>query len=148
MPYESPAVVQHHGWMVEEVVSFGAFDEAELRASRVRVNRDHVRERTVGRAVDFDAYNPAGLIAALKIAETKLGDETLGLARDDCLDASAAFAVAPGGETWEGNRRRRLTSLILDHIALTPDPAYKSARVLAVRGLSTSPAREPIATVR
>jgi hypothetical protein len=34
---------------------------------------------------------------------------------------------------WETKERRRLNHLYLDHIALTPDPAYEGARVLAVR---------------
>jgi phage head maturation protease len=61
----------------------------------------------------------------------------LALAADDCLDASAGFRVLPGGETWEGRSRRRIVKAWLDHIALTPDPAYTDARVLAVRNGAT-----------
>jgi len=63
-----------------------------------------------------------------------LATRRLELAADDVLDASAGFGVGPGGERWESARRRRLTNLFLGHIALVADPAYKSAKVLAVRG--------------
>ncbi len=73
--------------MVTEVISAGAFRGAERRASRVRVNRDHDLKRTVGKAIQLDTNDPQGLIADLEIARTPLGDETLELARDGCLDA-------------------------------------------------------------
>jgi len=43
-----------------------------------------------------------------------------------------------GGEQWNRTMDRvRLTKLWLGHIAMTPDPAYETANVLAVR---TAPA--------
>ena len=39
-----------------------------------------------------------GLVAELQIAKTLLGDETLALADDRCLDASVGFGVHPDGE--------------------------------------------------
>jgi len=51
----------------------------------------------------------------------------------ECRDASAGFLPMPGGEKWEGRSLRRLSKLWLGHIAMTPDPAYESAQVLAVR---------------
>jgi HK97 family phage prohead protease len=134
MPYERPALVEHKGRMIEEVCSPGAFDGIQRQGNRVRVNRDHKRERTVGKALAFFPDSPEGLVAQVKVARTPLGDETLALAEDGCLDASAGFGVKPNGERWETRDRRRLTSLYLDHIALTPDPAYVDANVLAVRG--------------
>jgi len=134
MPYETPALVHHKGRMIEEICSVGAFDGIERQTNRVRVNRDHERQRTVGRAVRFYPRDPQGLLAHVRIARTPLGDETLALASDGCLDASAGFGVEPDGERWEARDRRRLTRLFLDHIALTPDPAYVDANVLAVRG--------------
>jgi phage head maturation protease len=42
--------------------------------------------------------------------------------------------ASQAGEQWEdGGTRRRLTSLGLHHVALTPDPAYLDAQILAVR---------------
>ena len=57
---------------------------------------------------------------------------------DDCLDASAAFLPMPGGEQWSRTRDSvRLTKVWLGHIAMTPEPAYETAKVLAVRSAPT-----------
>lgn len=133
MPYEREAMVAYQGRMIRESVATGAFDGIERRANRVRVNRDHDVTRTVGRAVRFWPSREEGLVAAVRIAQTQLGDETLQLADEEILDASAGFLPMPGGETWQGRSVRRLTKLWLGHIAMTPDPAFEEARVLAVR---------------
>jgi HK97 family phage prohead protease len=137
MPYEEEALVAYGDRMVTEVCSVGAFDGIERRANRVRVNRDHDLTRTVGRAVAFHPSRPDGLVAELRIAQTALGDETLQLADEEILDASAGFLPMPGGEVWETRSRRRLNKLWLGHIAMTPDPAYLGAGVLAVRNADT-----------
>ena len=65
-------------------------------------------------------------MAELHIARTPLGDETLGLAADQALEASVGFAVMAGGEQWlEQRTRRRLTRCFLDHIAMVPEGAYE-----------------------
>jgi HK97 family phage prohead protease len=134
MPYETEATVVHQRRIVQEIVSRGAFDGIERRANRIRVNRDHDVRRTIGRAVALHPSREEGLVAELRIARTELGDETLALAEDGILDASAGFGVMEGGEIWERNRElRRLTKLWLAHIAMTPEPAYETANVLAVR---------------
>jgi HK97 family phage prohead protease len=133
MPYETETVVEHRGRMVREVVSRGAFDGIERRANRVRVNRDHDITRTVGRALSFYPARDEGLVAELRIAQTELGDETLALADEGILDASAGFLPMPDGETWPDPNLRRLDKLWLAHVAMTPDPAYETARVLSVR---------------
>ena len=133
MPYEKETVVAHQGRMVTEVCARGAFDGIERRANRIRVNRDHDVKRTCGRAVMFYPQRPEGLVAKVRIAQTELGDETLTLADEEMLDASAGFLPMPGGEKWETRSRCRLTKCWLGHIAMTPDPAYETARVLAVR---------------
>ncbi len=104
------------------------------------MNRDHDVQRTVGKAIRFDSNDPRGLVAELYISRTQLGDETLTLADEGILDASAGFMVKPGGEQWQGSDTRRLNKLHLDHVALTPDPAYSDAKVLAVRGGQASSA--------
>jgi HK97 family phage prohead protease len=119
--------------MVREIISRGAFDGIERRSNRIRVNRDHVAERTVGRAVALHPSRDEGLVGVIRIARTDLGDETLALADEECLDASAGFLPFPGGEVWEERARVRIRKAWLGHIALTPDPAYESAQVLAVR---------------
>ena len=149
MPYESEALVDHptdKGRMIFEIVSRGAFDGIERRANRIRVNRDHMLERTVGRAFAFHPSREEGLVAELRIAQTELGDETLALADEECLDASAGYLPMPGGELWEGRNRCRITKGWLGHIALTPDPAYEGARVLAVRNAAEPRSGEPAAT--
>ena len=141
VPYDADALVdQPYGRMVFESVAPGAFDGIERRANRVRVNRDHLVGRTVGRALSLHPSRAEGLVAKVRIAKTELGDETLALADEDCLDASAAFLPLPGGEIWNRQRDRvRLTKLWLGHIAMTPDPAYESANVLAVRNAAVEP---------
>ena len=141
MPYETETLITERGKTFTEIVSRSAFEGLEARNGKVRVNRDHDRTRTVGRATRFDHSDPAGLIAEIRVSQTELGEETLVLADDGVLDASAGFAplrdpagrVVPDAEVWETRSRRRLNRLFLDHIALTPDPAYADARVLTVR---------------
>ena len=133
MPYEETTLVEYEGRMVEEVVSRGAFDGIERRPNRVKVNRDHDVTRTCGRTIAFHPGREEGLVAEVKIAKTPLGDETLELAADGILDASAGFLPLPGGMRWETRARRRLSKLWLGHIGMTPDPAFEGARVLAVR---------------
>lgn len=135
-PWEEEADVEYRGRMVREVFARGAYDGIERRANRVRVNRDHDVKRTIGRAVAFHPSRDEGLVGELKISQTDLGDETLALADDGVLDASAEFAVMPGGEQWAG-KVRRITKAWLGGIALTPIPAYTSARVVAVRNAET-----------
>jgi HK97 family phage prohead protease len=135
MPYETETQVALKGRMVGEIVSRGAFGNIQNRASRVKVNRDHDRRQSVGRALTFHPSRQEGLIAEIKISKTELGEETLVLADDGVLDGSAGFAIKdePAAEVWETRSRRRLNALWLDHIALVPDPAFETANVLAVR---------------
>ena len=145
MPYDQDAAVVVHGRAVVESCAPGAYDGVERRANRVKVNRDHDFQRTVGRAVALHPSRTEGLVTELRIAKTPLGDETLGLADDHSLEASVGFAVLPGGERWlEGRSRRRLERLFLDHIAMVPEGAY-DAQVLDVRALQLVPA-ERVAT--
>jgi len=124
VPWEAPAVVPDQGRMIREVFTRGAFAGIERRANRVRVNRDHNLERTIGRALTFHDRDE-GLVAEVRIANTPLGQETLELADEGALDASAGFLPMPGGESWHERRTlRRISKAWLGHIALTPDPAY------------------------
>jgi HK97 family phage prohead protease len=132
-PYETPAVVQMGGRNVTEVFSRGAYEGIERRANRVKVNRDHDIQRTVGKAIAFHPSREVGLVAEVRIAKTPLGDETLALADEGILDASAGYLPMTDGEVWETRERVRVTKAWLGHIAMTPDPAYESAQVLAVR---------------
>ena len=89
--------------------------------------------RSSGRRSRFHTSRDDGLVAELQIAKTAEGDETLALADEGLLNASAGFGVPDGGETWPERSLRRLTRLWLDHIAMIPDPAYEGTDVLAVR---------------
>jgi phage head maturation protease len=157
MPYEREEEVEFHGRLITEVVSRGAFDGIQRRGDRrVKVNRGHHLDLAVGAVNRFDPNRDEGLVAEVYISRTELGDETLTLADDGILDASAGFGPLtetrngrrqpkPGWEVWEGRSRRRLNHLWLDHIAMTPDPAYRDAKVLAVRAAADvlAGAREP-----
>ncbi len=145
MPYDEDAAVVVHGRAVVESCAPGAFAGVERRANRVKVNRDHDYQRTVGRAVGLHPSRSEGLVAELRIAKTQLGDETLALADDHSLEASVGVAVMPGGERWlEGRSRRRLERLFLEHISMVPEGAY-DAQVIDVRALQLAPV-ERVAT--
>jgi HK97 family phage prohead protease len=132
-PYEQEAIVPFDGRLVTEVFSAGAYAGIERRANRIRVNRDHDVKRTVGRAVALHPSRDVGLVAEIRIAKTDLGDETLALADEGILDASAGYLPMANGEIWETRNRVRIVKAWLGHIAMTPDPAYQNANVLAVR---------------
>jgi HK97 family phage prohead protease len=139
MPYDEDAAVVVHGRAVTESCAPGAFDGVERRANRVKVNRDHDYQRTIGRAVGLHPSRTEGLVAELRVAKTQLGDETLALADDHSLEASVGFSVMPGGERWlEGRNRRRLERVFLDHIAMVPEGAY-NAQVIDVRASMMAP---------
>lgn len=153
MPYEEPTEVMIRGRLVNEVVTRGAFNGIERRGSQIKVNRDHDSRKPVGKIVALHPSRKEGLVAEFKVSPTPLGDESLALAEDRVLDASAGFAllrqnggngpVYPDAEVWERNRTmRRLNRLRLDHLALVMDPAYPSATVLDVRDAPVRP-QEP-----
>jgi phage head maturation protease len=149
MPYETETTIVEGGREFVEVVTRGAFDGIQVKnghrlARIVPLNRDHQETRTIGQATAFHPDRPEGLVADVHISRTVLGEETLELANDGVLGASAGFALlrkngrtgppVPDAEVWETRSRRRLNRLYLDHIALTPTPAYAGATpVLAVR---------------
>jgi HK97 family phage prohead protease len=152
IPYEQEALVPHPSkpTMVTEIVSRGAFDGIEHRPGRIRVNRDHDRQRACGKAISFHPSRREGLIAKVRLSPTPLGDETLELAADGVLDASAGFRPkhenGHPGEVWESPSRCRIRKGWLVHIALTPEPAYEGAKVLAVRQAEPAVAvAEPVA---
>lgn len=136
IPYDTEALVGWDGRMVTETIARGAFDGVEKRPGRIRVNRDHVLERTVGKALSLYPRRDEGLVARIRIADTDRGNETLTLAAEGCLDASAAFRPMPtvkDGLRWNGPNAYTVMKAWLGHIALTPEPAYETARVLSVR---------------
>ena len=134
VPYEETAPVEYRGEMWNESFMRGAFDGIEKRPNRVRANRDHDGRRTVGKVTTFWPSRSEGLVAAVRIAPTPLGDETLALADEDCLGASVGFAVRGSDQELDRrNRTRRIRRAFMDHLAFVPDPAYQGAGVLNVR---------------
>jgi phage head maturation protease len=148
MPYEQPTVIHERARSYTEIVTHGAFDGIQRRERAIKVNRDHAWDKPVGKIVGLHPTRREGLVAEIRISPTPLGDESLALADDNVLDASAGFRlmredggkgpVYPDAEVWDENRTiRRLNKLWLDHLALTPDPAYPGATVLSVRNADT-----------
>ncbi|MGC2380726.1 MAG: HK97 family phage prohead protease [Mycobacterium sp.] len=138
-PYERPAPVMggqgfgRPGEIWSEVFCRLAFASLTKSAQLVTVNRDHDKQRTVGKVLTF-RDEPAGLVAELKVAKTQLGDETLALADDGVLGASVGFAARPSDQQLDRTTKtRRIRRAYLDHLALVPDPAYREAKVLSVR---------------
>ena len=143
-PYESPALVPFQGRMVTEVFSRGAYAGIERRPDRVKVNREHDVARSCGKALTFHPSREVGLVAELFISRTELGNETLELAADGVLDASAGYLpIQPDGEVWEERNRVRIRKAWLGHIALVAEPAYEEAKVLAVRNVERLPNPSP-----
>jgi HK97 family phage prohead protease len=145
MPYEQVAQIVTSTRVFDEIVTRGAFDGVEKRASKVKLNMDHRLDlpSTIGRTVELHPSRDEGLVAEVKIFRNHaLGDLLLEQAAEDSLGASAGFTLLrddatgkakAGAEGWETRSRRRLNHLFLDHIAATPTPAYEGARVLSVR---------------
>lgn len=109
-------------------------------AGEVFVNRAHDTERPVGRVIKFHPSDPRGLRTELRISKTSEGNDVLELADDGLLSASVGFSIPDGGERWNAARTERtITKAKLEHIALTGDPAYTGAKVLAVRSALDQP---------
>lgn len=137
VPYDEEARVLHHGRWLVETVAPGTFAGV---SGGVRVLRAHDYERPIGRVAKFHPNDPRGLRTELRVVATPSGDEVLELAAEELLSASVGFVPLPGGEEYTYDRsRRRITRAQLDHIALTGDPAYLGARVLAVRSADEGP---------
>jgi hypothetical protein len=132
-PYNEEARVflpRQQRWVTETFMP-GAFAGV---GGRVTVNRSHDVENPLGTVRSFRPNDPRGLVAELRIARTAAGDDALELAAEGLLGASVGFGVLPGGEEYtEGRSRRKITKAQVVHVALTGDPAYTGAQVLAVR---------------
>lgn len=131
VPYDEETRVQIRGRWVTESVAPGAFTGV---TGNVKVNRAHNYEQPIGRVARFHTSDPRGLRTELRVVATPAGDEVLELAAEDLLAASVGFVPLAGGDQYSPDRsRRRVTRAMLHHIALTGDPAYLGAKVLAVR---------------
>jgi len=136
-PYDEVVEVEYRGRWITESFDREAFAGVH---GEVTVNRAHDLEQPLGKVVDLHPNDPRGLRAELKISRTAAGNDMLELADDGLLSASVAFRVFAGGEQWSIDKRsRKVTRAKLVHIALTGDPAYKGAKVLAVRTADQPP---------
>lgn len=131
IPYNETARVfrrRQQRW-VDESVDPEAFAGV---TGKVSVNRAHDVERPLGWVSKMQPGDPRGLRSLLRIARTPAGDEALELADEGLLSASVGFMAI--GEQWSSDRATvKVTKARLAHIALTGDPAYAGAEVLAVR---------------
>lgn len=138
VPYEEEAVIEYRGEMWRESFDRAAFDGLEKRPNRIRVNRDHDKTRTVGKALNFWPSREEGLVAEVRIATTPLGEETLNLANEDMLSVSGGFGVR-GSDQVLDRPFRRIKRAFLDHLAFVESPAYAGAKVLSVRDETDQP---------
>jgi HK97 family phage prohead protease len=136
VPWEKPASVYWRGEQWTEVFERGAFNGVEARAGEVRVNREHRKGDTVGKVVELDPFDERGLFARLKIVKGSKGDELLHLAEEEMVSASIGYRANKGSDVVldKQNMTRRVRNAFLDHLGMVEDPAFKEARVLAVRG--------------
>ena len=81
MPYDTETIVEHRGKLVREVIARGAFDGIERRANRIKVNRDHDLQRTVGKTVSLHPSRIEGLVAEVRIAGTEARRRNVGGSR-------------------------------------------------------------------
>ncbi|WP_326565497.1 HK97 family phage prohead protease [Mycobacterium sp. 3-98] len=141
VPYEQPTPVEHRGEVWTETFARGAFDDTlkNVDPTSIRVNRGHDKTKTIGKVVAFRPNDPRGLVADIRIANTALGDDSLGLAAEGCLSASIGAYNRPSGVISDRyNRTRRVVEAFIDHVALVENPAYVGAEVLAVRSRSAA----------
>lgn len=135
VPYEQPTQIVYRQELWDEVFSRTAFTQIKDRTRRIPINREHNPEWLVGRAISTDPDHPDGLAVEIRISKTDRGEETLELAKDDVLSASAGFMIRQPGDCILDRRARmrRVNRAFLDHIALVGSPAYEGARILAMR---------------
>lgn len=135
VPWDQFADVPWRGEMWREVFRRGAFDGLEGHATRIRVNREHEKGRTVGKLISADPYAEAGLITRSLIARTREGDDSLALAEDDMLSGSVGYRINKQDDLRLDRRTkvREVMRAMLDHLSLVESPAFAGATVLAVR---------------
>lgn len=136
VPWDSPAEVFWRGDLWTEVFKRGAFDGVETRSDPIRVNREHVKGNTVGKIAGSDPSHTDGLLLRVKVVKGPKGDEVLDLAEDDMISPSIGYRAAKPSDVLldKQGRTRTVVNAFLDHLGMVEDPAFKGARVLAVRG--------------
>lgn len=136
VPWDQEAQVWWRDDIWTEVFRRGAFDGIESRSGEIRVNREHIVGNTVGKIVEFDTGHADGLFARVKVVKGPRGDEVLDLAEEDMISPSVGYRAQKPTDVRldKGLRHREVLNAFLDHLGMVEDPAFKGARVLAVRG--------------
>lgn len=90
----------------------------------------------IGRAVEWEDRDD-GMHAVFRVSDIQRGNEALTLLRDKVLHAFSIGFIPVSNRTQILEEEKRVTyergEVKLDHVALVSHPAYKAARVLAVR---------------
>lgn len=143
VPYEQEAIVEYRGELWHEIFDRGSFDGVEKRPNRIKAFRDHdpgeqvrgtKRRGLVGKVVSLWPNREEGLVGAVRIAQTPLGDETLALADEGILGVSVGFGVRGSDQVLNRvAKQRRIRRAFLDHLAFPDDGAYAGAQVIGVR---------------
>lgn len=151
VPYEQPTMVEFKRDIWNEVFSRSAFDGIETRltnpralpipatASLVIPNPNHDNGQLIGRVVDARSgtvEGEEGLIAKVRVSNTRNGDDTLQLANDNALSASVGFQIKDPSRDQQldqYSKTRRITRAFLHHLSFVAEPAYAGARILSVR---------------
>jgi len=141
-PYNQPTRVPFAGGVWSEIFMRSAFENFDPKKRRVPAlaslvfpNPEHNDGHLVGRIIETRSED-SGLIADVKISRTPQGTETLELANDGNLSASAGFQVKDPRRDQELDRytrTRKIHRAFLHHLAFVAVPAYEGAEVLAVR---------------
>lgn len=142
-------------WSVETKINGGTFIEVFERGAFTKTLADRSGMRDIVGIVDHDpsAYvsrqsngtmriseDARGLLVDYDLPETSLGDEILALAaRKDLAGLSIGFSVAPGGDSFVGNKRTvREATLFEVSIIRTHAAVAETADTLSVRSLHQS----------
>lgn len=137
VPYGVEADVSDDGrTFYREIWAPGAFDEQLVAGHRLKVlmNYEHQRgiQNVVGKGISLRSESD-GLHGSFEILTTSAGDTALELVNAEILDGISLEAYAKRSVRTSGGAVRRVKAH-LDGAALCRNPAFKDARVLAVRG--------------
>ena len=108
--------------------------------SRVKLLMEHDRGQAIGKAIEL-TEDDTGLWARFKVARGAEGDRALALAEDGVWDG-LSIAVGVGGRFTKRAGVQHAVSVPLEHIALTPVPAFSDARVNTVAASADDPTKE------
>lgn len=127
-----------------ESFAFGAFADTDPAAVPLLALHDH-ESLPVGRAMSLQE-TPAGLEGALRVSETRAGDEVLTLIRDRAV-SGLSIGFTPIQDRWNASRSKvERIKARLREVSVTPFPVYAEAQIAAVRS-EEDPPRTPRLTV-